>query len=48
MNKSLLAIRPKDDITTHYLFHWAGQIVNLAKKKGILVLDLAKARANKK
>lgn len=47
MSGMLLVIRPKHDDTTHYLFHWAQEIINLAKEKGIKVLDLDKERANK-
>ncbi len=48
MNKILLITRPKYDDTTHYLFHWAKKIIDLANKKGIQVLDLKEERANKK
>lgn len=48
MNRKLLVTRPKHDITTHYLFHWAGRIIELAKEKGIGVLDLSRKRANSK
>lgn len=48
MNKRLLVTRPRHDITTHYLFHWANKIIELAKKKHFSVLDLKRKRANKK
>jgi hypothetical protein len=48
MNKILLITRPKHDITVHYLFHWAKQIIELAKNKNISVLDLDKERANRR
>ena len=47
MSGTLLVTRPKHDDTTHYLFYWAQEIINLAKGKGIKVLDLDKERANK-
>lgn len=47
MNETLLVTRPKHDDTTHYLFHWAQKVIDLAKEKGIKVLDLDKDRANK-
>lgn len=47
MNKIFLIIRPRHDETTHYLFHWARRVIQLAKKKGIQVLDLKEERANK-
>lgn len=48
MNRVFLITRPKYDETTHYLFNWSQEIIELAKKKNIQVLDLAKKRANKK
>lgn len=46
MNKILLITRPKHDITVHYLFYWAKNIIELAKDKSISVLDLDEKRAN--
>ncbi|MBU2472695.1 hypothetical protein KKE74_01535 [Patescibacteria group bacterium] len=48
MNKIFLITRPKHDETTHYLFYWSKKVIELAKRKGIQVLDLQKERANKK
>lgn len=48
MRGVFLITRPKYDETTHYLFYWSQEIIELAKKKSIQVLDLAKERANKK
>ena len=39
MNKILLITRPKHDITVHYLFHWAKQVIELAKSKSISVRE---------
>jgi len=47
MNGTLLVTRPKHDDTTHYLFYWAQKIIEIAKEKGIKVLDLDRDRANK-
>jgi len=47
MSGTLLVTRPKYDDTTHYLFYWAQEIINLAREKGIKVLDLDIERANK-
>lgn len=46
MNKTLLITRPKYDITVHYLFYWSKKIIELAKEKGIKVLNLEGKRAN--
>mgnify|MGYP001610199494 CR=1 FL=1 len=48
MNKIFLITRPKHDATTHYLFNWSKEVIELARKKGIQVLDLQKERANRK
>lgn len=48
MSGILLVTRPKHDDTTHYLFHWAEEIIKIARKKGIKVLDLNTNRARKK
>ncbi len=47
MSGTLLVTRPKHDDTTHYLFHWAQEIVRFAKQKGIKILDLDRERANR-
>lgn len=47
MNGTLLVTRPKYDDTTYYLFYWAGEIIKLAKQKGIKTLDLGRERAIK-
>jgi len=48
MSKILLITRPKHDATLHYLFNWVKEIIELANKKGIKILDLKQKRANKK
>ena len=48
MNRIFLITRPKYDETTHYLFYWSEKAIELAKRKGIQVLDLQKERANEK
>ena len=48
MNKIFLITRPKHDEATHYLFYWSKKVIELAKRKGIQVLDLQKGRANEK
>ncbi len=47
MSGTLLVTRPKHDDTTHYLFHWAQEIVRFAKQKGVKILDLDRERAVK-
>ena len=48
MNKILLITRPDHDITTRYLSAWKKKVVDLAERKNIRVLDLKRAKANKK
>jgi|SRR3989338_4344480 len=48
MRGTMLVTRPRHDDTTYYLFHWAQEIIQLAKKKGVKIFDLAKERANRK
>ena len=48
MNKALLITRPNHDPGTNYLFYWAGEVIIVAQKKGITVLDLSKDKATKK
>lgn len=43
----LLLTRPRYDPPTHYLFYWAGLLIDEAKRKGIRVIDLDKGRARK-
>lgn len=43
----IIITRPQHEITTKYLSCWAGEIIILAKKKGIEILDLAKNKARK-
>jgi hypothetical protein len=47
-NFSILVTRPKDDLTTNYLFSWAGLVIKEAIKKGGKVFDLKEKRANRK
>ena len=44
----LLVTRPNYDYTTRYISAWAKKIIDLAKSKGNIVLDLDKGRACKK
>ena len=44
----LLVTRPYHDTPTYYLFHWAGLLIDEAKKKGVKVIDLKKGKASKK
>ncbi len=44
----LLLTRPRYDRPTHYLFYWAGLLIDEAKKRGIEVIDLDKSKAKKK
>jgi hypothetical protein len=46
MNKSFLVTRPEHDDTTHYLSHWAQIPIDLAKRKGIQVIDCRREKAN--
>lgn len=48
MNKILLVTRPNHDTGTNYLFYWAGEVVLMAQRKCINVLDLSKDKATKK
>jgi len=48
MSKIFLITRPKHDDITYYLFNWSKEIIELAKKKEIKVLDLKKEKANRK
>lgn len=44
----LLPTRPRHDTPTHYLFYWAGVLIDEAKKKGVKVIDLYKEKAKRK
>jgi len=44
----LLLTRPRYDRPTHYLFYWAGLLIEEAKKKGVQVIDLNREKAIKK
>lgn len=44
----LLLTRPRYDTPTHYLFYWAGLLIDEAKKRKIKVIDLDKGKAKKK
>lgn len=48
MNKLLLITRPNYEITTRYLFAWSGIVVDMAKAKGVVVVELKKNKANRK
>lgn len=48
MKKTMLITRPEHDDTTHYLSSWSKEAIIIAQKKGILVLDLHREKANKK
>lgn len=43
----LIITRPEHDITTKYLSSWAGEIISLARSKGIEVVDLFRHKVNK-
>ena len=44
----LLLTRPRYDTPTHYLFYWAGLLIDEAKKNSVKVIDLDKSKATKK
>ena len=44
----LLLTRPRYDTPTHYLFYWAGLLIDEAKSKGVKVIDLDKNKATQK
>lgn len=44
----LLLTRPRYDTPTHYLFHWAGILIDEAKRKSIKVIDLDGEKAEQK
>jgi len=48
MPKKLLLSRPSYEVTTNYLSSWSEKIINIAKNKKIVVLDLKGNQANKK
>ncbi len=43
----LLVTRPMHDLPTHYLFHWAGLLINEAKKRRVKIIDLDREKAKK-
>ncbi|NQV12732.1 MAG: hypothetical protein HQ530_00315 [Parcubacteria group bacterium] len=43
----IIVTRPQHDVTTRYLAGWAEEIIDLARKKGVTVIDLNKDKANK-
>jgi hypothetical protein len=43
----MIVTRPEHDLTTKYISFWAEEIISLAKKKGMDVIDLKKNKANK-
>ena len=45
---SIIVTRPEHDPTTYYLSQWAKQIIELAKKKGVTIVDLHKNKATRK
>ncbi|MBI2498898.1 hypothetical protein HYV88_01505 [Candidatus Woesearchaeota archaeon] len=45
---SLLLTRPDHDDTTHYLYHWSIEFIELAQKKNIRVFDLKGEKATRK
>ncbi len=48
MNHRILVTRPNSDRTTRYLSEWAKKAIELASKKGDIILDLYKNKANRK
>ena len=44
----LLLTRPRYDTPTHYLFYWAGLLIDEAKRKSVKVIDLDKNKAKQK
>lgn len=44
---AVLITRPQHDKATHYLFHWAGEIVREAARRGIKCVDLARGKVKK-
>lgn len=44
----LLLTRPRYDTPTHYLFYWAGLLIDGAKRKQVQCIDLEKDNAKKK
>lgn len=48
MNKLLLITRPEHDPTTRYLSRWSKEIIDLANKKGVRVIDLYREKVTRK
>ena len=45
-NPSIIVTRPRYDLTTNYLYYWAGLIIAEAKKRNLEVFDLKDTKAN--
>jgi len=43
----LIVTRPQHDLTTRYISSWAQEVIDLANKKRVDVIDLQKEKANK-
>jgi len=48
MYKCVLITRPNHDSLTNYLYYWCNPVINKAKEKGFVVLDLNSKKANPK
>ena len=46
--KTILITRPNYDIPTRYFYYWNKEVIDLAKKQGLEVIDLKVERANHK
>ena len=44
----MIVTRPQHDVTTRYLSSWAEEIICLARKKGIEVVDLFREKVNRR
>jgi len=47
MGKTLLITRPEHDAGTRYLSKWSEKIIDIAKDKGINVIDLHREKAGR-
>src|SRR3989344_2706380 len=45
---AVLLTRPRHDTATHYLYHWAGELIRVATERKVDLVDLAKGKAKKK
>ena len=43
----IVVTRPEHDDTTHYLSHWMKEVLKIAEKKGIKIVDLRRDRARR-